>query len=308
MDFLKDPGFYIILFGNICNILTLIVLTRKKFKKFSARNILFSLTIADFFKQTSTFVFYQLGFNFKTMSELGCRVVCYLDSLTTAQSMYLMAYFSIDKFFFIKYPNNKLNRNLILFLIVCFVSIYSSTFAILVDVEKNSPVNNSSNFSSFKKNVSFNCLIPSNFSLTELISSLITPFMITFLFSCLLIQAICDSRVKLARLTSTQDKRRLKKDIKFAITTLTINVSYLLLNLPFFTLYSLQKTNSEPLLNKSFSYLHNISFSINFCILIISNSIFRKEFYYMCVCGRDAPDERRRRSTFPTTTWRRTQN
>ena len=56
-----------------------------------------------------------------------------------------------------------------------------------------------------------------------------------------------------------------KRDVKFALTSLSIDVIFILLN-------------SYHILYLMFLYLYLFSFSINFYLLFIFNSLFRDEF------------------------------
>ena len=286
-------GLLIIITGIISNSFTLIVLKRKRFKQFPARNIFCGLALADTLKLASLILLYFIDFQFESMSELGCRVQAYIEAFTTALPMFLITYSSVEKFFFIKYSKLKLYRNLTILLIVCFTFIYSAIYPALVSFVQNpfinynftSPNNNSN------KTLAYKCSIPSISYIVEAIFSVLISFLITFKFSCLLIYAILESRLKILRLTSPHDIRRLNKDIVFAITTLIINITHLLLHLPLFTYFLLNRINSVHKIDSVqqwLSDLQNIAFCINFYILVMSNSIFRKEFLHMlCVKKRN---------------------
>lgn len=53
------------------------------------------------------------------------------------------------------------------------------------------------------------------------------------LFSILLIYAILKSRLKILKLGTRHDRNRLMKDVKFAISTISLNICYIALILPF---------------------------------------------------------------------------
>ncbi len=281
-----EIGFLAKLLGIATNSITLAIFMRKKFETFSARNIFISLILADTFKLIIMIILYNFALVTRFMSELACRLISYFEAFTTALPMFLVTFASIDRFFYIKYPNFKFNRNLIILLIISFALIYSSTFAILPDEPKAFSLNRTNtNNSSLEQNYTFYCSAPLAFFLTETLVSQIIPILITFLFSCLLIHTIFKSRLKLLRLTSRQDRRKLLRDIKFAISTLIINISYVLLNLPLFIYFILNKINSKQNYFESLKnliYLLNVfSYGLNFYILIISNLIFRQEFLVM---------------------------
>ena len=307
MEVIKTIGLLVIPLGIISNIITLVVFIRRNFKKFSARNIFCALVISDILKLISVTIFYRIGRNFAFMSELGCRLQTYIEAFTTTLSMFLVVYSSIDKFFFITNPKLKLNRNLVILLIILIALIYSATYAILPEYKtslNNSSLNNSSfNNNSFNNNsLSFVCSNSVISFLLEMIFSVLIPSLMTLLFSCLLISSILESRLKILNLNTQKDRRRLKKDIIFAISTLIINILYLLFNLPLFIFKFLNKLKPNPTFSLMIPYfgdLQNLAFSMNMYILIIFNSIFRREFLSMFCCNRHS---RQQTSTFQLTT------
>ena len=274
--------FFIIIFGLIANIITLFVLMKRKFKSISARNILCALTLADSLKLSSIILFYHSGIVFRYVSEFCCRLQRYTEAFTTALSIFLITFSAIEKFISIKYSKFKFNRNLIILIITSIDSIYSVIFAILAvqPIEKSTLSGNNTNITQ-SINISFNCTSHLILFPIETVFSQLIPFLITFLFSCLLIHTIFESRLKFFSLTSPQDRKRLKRDIIFAITTLIINLTYILLNWPLYIILILIK-NINIKLNKQYqsiaSQFHHAAFGINFIILLISNSIFRHQF------------------------------
>ena len=303
MEVIETIELLVILLGIISNIITLVVFIRRNFKKFSARNIFCALVISDILKLISVTILYKIGLNLKSMSELGCRLQNYIESFTTALSMFLVVYSSIDKFFFITNPKLKLNRNLVILLIILIALIYSATYAILPEYKtslNNSSLNNSSfNNNSFNNSsLSFVCYKSVISFLLEMIFSVLIPSLMTLLFSCLLISSILESRLKILNLNTQKDRRRLKKDIIFAISTLIINILYLLFDLPLFIILISKKLKPNYNFSLILAYLgvlQTLAFSMNMYILIIFNSIFRREFLNMFCCNRHS---RQQTSTF----------
>ena len=75
-------------------------------------------------------------------------------------------------------------------------------------------------------------------------------------------------------MTRQLDRSRLKKDIKFAITSITLNALFIVLNLPL-NVFELMKINSD--LREYFYFVFFFGSCVNFYVLFFSNSIFRKE-------------------------------
>jgi hypothetical protein len=113
--------------------------------------------------------------------------------------------------------------------------------------------------------------------LIDLINFAIVPFALMLIFSLLMIVTIFKSRLRILRLTNLHDKNRLKKDIKFAVTSIILNLFFIILNLPLCiqNFVEIENFYIEDI-NLCF-YLSN--FCINFYVLVASNSIIRSEVY-----------------------------
>lgn len=97
-------------------------------------------------------------------------------------------------------------------------------------------------------------------------------------FSILLILTIFNSRSRVNPNVSDRGKKRLKHDIKFAISLITMNLFFLLLILPLMINAFLLPYYSDDL-HFILYYIYFISFAVNFYVLFITNSLFRKVFF-----------------------------
>ena len=110
--------------------------------------------------------------------------------------------------------------------------------------------------------------------LMDLFNSTLIPFALMLTFSILLIITIFKTRLRLLSFTSPNDRKKLIKDVKFSLTSIMLNFSYILLNLPI-CIISFYDFSDEII---TFTYLlFCLNYCINFLILIVFNSIFRKE-------------------------------
>jgi hypothetical protein len=121
-------------------------------------------------------------------------------------------------------------------------------------------------------------------SLMELINSSLVPFVIMLIFSGLLIQTVLKSRLRLLNLANQRDRIKLRKDIQLSVSLVVFNLAFFLLNAPH-TIYHLITTNANTDLHDTVKYISSISFCIDFYILFVLNSIFRKNvisiFHFM---------------------------
>ena len=110
----------------------------------------------------------------------------------------------------------------------------------------------------------------------DLVNSTILPFLLMIIFSSLLIYSIFKSRLRMLTLSNRNDKIKLRKDIQLAVSLVFFNVFYLVLNLPH-CIYHLV-LNSIYEWHDFVFYLSWFSYCLEFYILFLINSVFRKEF------------------------------
>lgn len=199
----------------------------------------------------------------------------------------ILVYISAHRFFSIKFPKNnfftKDKRNNLIFIALLLIYnglFYSPVFIFSGFVRyENALIGNSTN-TTYRIGCSFlNTEYMTILALMDLINSALIPFILMTIFSILLIAYIFKIRQKISsktKLSSASDKKKFKKDIKFSLTIISLNVLFLVLNVP--TMYvGLIELNNLPL--KSFiNYLYYASYGCNFYVLVLSNSLFRSEF------------------------------
>ena len=82
--------------------------------------------------------------------------------------------------------------------------------------------------------------------------------------------------MKLLSFTLPNDRKRLMKDLKFSLSSIVLNFSYILLTLPS-CVGDLNEFSED--INNIFNYFYYLNYCANFYILMATNSIFRKEFF-----------------------------
>jgi hypothetical protein len=74
-------------------------------------------------------------------------------------------------------------------------------------------------------------------------------------------------------------KRRIRKDIKFSITSIFLNVVFIILNLPLCVIYLDEDNFDKNSVSYVVSlYLFYTTYAINFYLFLVVNSSFRNEF------------------------------
>ena len=204
----------------------------------------------------------------------------------TGISSWLLVLASIDKFITIVFPNlKKLNTNVEILILVVFNLVYLSPYAILcennlmmkqycngtnINETLKSPTTNGTNIT-----LTIECPYPEFYKYIELVISILIPFIAMLIFTSLLVRVIFQTRLKILNVNNRRDRNRLKKDIQFAITNISLNVLFICLDLPYFIIRILKM--STDILNN----FHSFSFCMSFYILFITNSIFRHEILKM---------------------------
>jgi hypothetical protein len=98
-----------------------------------------------------------------------------------------------------------------------------------------------------------------------------------FIFSSLIILAIFQSRNRVMR--NIVEQRNFKQDIRFSVTSLSLNIIFLILNLPMSLIgFSTSFSNFEFRLCL---YIFLCNYAINFYVILLTNSLVRKELAKM---------------------------
>lgn len=261
----------LILMEIVGSIFGLLVLKKKKLKKIGPLHMYRYLFIVGIVNSPKVLQYYLHNFNiqFETSSVLACRLVSYYWYVTFPLSPMILVYISIERFFLIKYPdkkhilNKKINQYIYMTILVGFNLLINIWIPFDYDLITKK---NSTNLKCATQNKRGHFLI--------VLNSNIIPYSLIIVFTILLIYSVFKSRSRVVSNYTDRQKTTFKRDVKFAFTSISLNVIFFLCNLPLtFTLYY-----SYPGLFLFFLYLHLLSFSINFYLLFIFNSLFRDEF------------------------------
>ena len=278
----------IVTIGTIANILAFIIFSRKRFENtiFSTyfRFLLVVDTIGLVYLALGKFLYFQFEINIRDFNESLCRLTLLLAYSVPPISAYLVVAISIDRWFTITKPTILLFRRKQSFqvrvcvgIIVANLIYNGQLFFSYVGIDKNQ-VNSTERI----------CLVQSLNALQtmDLINSTIVPFAIMIISTILTVNSVFDSRKKIRQSrnqnnSSNQNQIR-KRDTKFAITSIAINIIFLILNLPFAlstqipnTLMPDYQSDIILVIFLLFTYLnHGMVFFINISV----NNIFLEEF------------------------------
>ena len=207
--------------------------------------------------------------------SIGCKLYNILTYAFDALSPWCLVYISVEKCISIAAPTKrnmliKRKNQTIFFVCLCFFNfIYHINVPFSFDL-----LNVENSTICFFTNEENHIIIP----LMDLVNCVLAPFLLMITFSSLLIAAIFNSR-RIIHLNDSEKRiKRLKRDIKFSISSLSMNLLFVILNMPieieiFFSYYD----NND--LYVIFNYLYFFSYAVNFYIILFTNSQFRKEFF-----------------------------
>lgn len=271
----------IFVFGLIGNCLGLIVLKSEKLKKIGPIRTYRFLFITDtvyLFSILKTNIQVVYGVDIVTLSNLSCKLFTYfLNALASVPPM-LLVYISIERFLSIKKADkshllrNKTSQRIYFLAIICFNFIFYMPVLLIYELKEahNSSMSDPVCTFSDSGNILFVMIFTNRIFL---------PFLLMFTATILLIQTIFSSRNRIQANYTFRENYRFRKDVKFAFTSITINIMFIILNLPFILVYFLFRFDMIMLVLTLNLFL--ISYAINFYLILVSNYLFRKQFFLL---------------------------
>ena len=290
----------VLIFGLAGNILSFIVFSRKKFK-----NTLFSiyfrvLNIADVYTilfALVDFLKYKVGYEIEIISAFFCKTTFYSLFAISPISGHILVVIAIDRFITTRCPNRFSIRNKKYFqIILClFITLYNISYYIPMIIFHEFELISVNDSNSTK--ISYACNL-NDAGVTywmDFFNSTVIPFALMIIFTSLTLKLIFDSRVKLAAtrrvrtraasLVQSNSTTKIK-DIKFAVTSITLNLCFLVLNFPVVTysllsVYMQMDQDLQDFIYVITEFFFYVNAGLLFYINILVNSIFKKELYEM---------------------------
>ena len=265
--------------GFIGHIVSIMVFLRKPFRNNSISTYCIALAIAEslsLVKFVDTIGYFVYNSDLSHLSEEICKSFTYLITLLSSIQPCIMVVFSIDKLLSMKtrsFPilKKKWFQLLLVAASVLFnVAIYIY-FPIFLKRREIFP-------GYFVCDVSamsfFNIL-----TAQTLIETFILPFIILIITSVLTIRELYKSRNAIERVGNVSKERK-SRDKKYAFTSVTLNILFVILKLPFLIFFILNAYLSyfDVYFYNIVSYLFFLYTSLGFFVHLITNSIFRREF------------------------------
>lgn len=281
--FLKIPlPVMLVSTGLLANCLVIIVYSREKFNRLPTKNILRLIALADTFclvQQTKFSLRYIFNIDIYTISSFMCKFFVYISHFNFI-SAWLLVYISTDRMLSILFPNItkrlKPFQSIICFIICAINCIFFGQRLIYQELTISNVTNTTLCHIADKYQAYFKV-----FEWIDLMISILVPFVLMLLCSVFLIISIFQSRRRF-RAKSSFAKRKLNRDLKFSITLVFLDISFVSLNLPITVFFLVNIWTHESL---TWFYLlddlYYASYSVNFFIYLLVNVEFRNEFLVM---------------------------
>jgi hypothetical protein len=266
----------ILAIGFVGNYLGFKTMQRPKMIEIGPRNTYKYLFISDTIYLVfiiGTYLQYSFNIDPTILSNVICKLWWYIVFSFDSQSSMLLVYISIDRYVSIKIPSfryfmRKRNNQLIFYIMkLMFNLIYYLPAVYNVKLIRT----NETLICTFNDQYSQQLL-----SYMDLANLLIFPSTLILIFSILLGIEVIKSRSRILDNFLKEENEFFFKNLSFTISSIVLNIIYLLLVIPI-SFYSFLPDFTE-IYGFIFSYyLFYLTYSINFYILFISNSLFRKE-------------------------------
>jgi hypothetical protein len=208
------------------------------------------------------------------LSKIACKLWFYINYSLDSQSSMLLVYISIDRYvsikistlrFFLRKRNNQL---------IYFISVFMFNLLYYLPVAYNYTLNtfNDTLVCQFANQYSQDLI-----SYMDLANRVILPSILIMIFSILLGKEIIKSRSRISANFEREENEYFYNNIRLAISSICLNIIYILVQMPISVYYFLPNYTLIDGYNFVY-YLFYSSYSINFYIIFISNSLFRKQF------------------------------
>lgn len=288
-----------IILGLVGNLLGLIVILKKKLNKMGPQKIFICMFIYDLIYFPMIFhpyLAYGFGINITTMSSIACKLYWYARYSIAFVSPMMNAYISADRFISVAFPTKKffLQKSNIQFIYISIIVSLNPLIAVIIPMyfDLKDLIVESSVGLNQTESVSVVCDFVNLFwqyvsGQVDLISRVIIPSFLMITFSVLIIASIFKSRNRIARNFSLSENETFRKDVRFSIVCVSLNIFYILFSLPISIVVLLPDypTNEFYVM---FSFLFFGAYCANFYLMFFFNKLFRKVFWetFCCFTGK----------------------
>lgn len=270
------------LFGNLS---ALLVLERKRFKKIGSVNIyklLFYIDIFYLVQLLQPYLAYAYAYDLTLLSDISCKLYYFINTSMATLSPNCLIYISIEKLTSIRYLirkeffKKKLTQFLFFIIVIAFNVICYTAVPFLIGINEQFVQNgtNQSRLICYFNDSSSQFTV----SLIILINRVIMSSVVMIALTISLASTVFKSRYRVVVNYTSRQNELFQRDIKFSLTAILLNLIYLFLNLPIGIALFIPGFLTDYIQFLVMFYLFYSSYACNFYLILMSNSIFRREF------------------------------
>lgn len=266
--------------GLLGNILLWIVYSQGSLRKLSVSIYFRLVAIFCAFQCLIFLIYYIFDESFSNIfkhSDLACRLIIYSYFLPTPIAGWFEVAASLDRFLTIVFPNKFtfIQRPIFQRIVVFAIIVYNMAFY-FKNIFENNIENN-------------DCVLDLNnpVIILDFINAGVCIFMLMLILTISTFYGVVQAH-KRVRLIINKDnlKRTRKRDIKFGVTMIVLNVLFFIMNFPYrlnmITFLPPFDQTAHPMAASVFitvlTYLFELYFCVNFYIQLAVNNVVRKEF------------------------------
>jgi len=272
----------IFIIGLVGNLFGLLVLLRKNLAKIGPRGMyrfLFVMDIINLFSIIVNYLNSAFNLNLLIISKYACKLCIYLTIWLGTIPPYILIYISVEKIIATKYPSRKYflrktETQVIYFLIILSLNSVYNLITIFVTDIIMIPIENSTTTTISVCGFINNHFLFTTFNWMDNVNRQIIPNILMITSSIIFLNSIWNLNQRIAQNFGTN--QNLKKKISQIISLIILNISYIIFPLPISVVAYFYTPNNIEFL-ASF-YFRMIAYSINFYVLLFTNSLFREEF------------------------------
>lgn len=304
---------FVLIWGVVGNAFSFIIFSRKKFRV-TFFSVYFRILA---FTDTFTLLFIINDFpatyfneDIQNSSYIMCKMFYYFIYSISPTSAWILVIVSLDRMLNIIRPNQylfmkkKKTQIMICFAIFVFNIVYYIPQAIYKEYQEV-------NLSNSSTEIEYKCVGLDEEKIVDwmdLFNSTIMPFILMIIFTSITVKRLFESRSKTAVERNLLGHIGIKnRDVKFALTSISLNIFFFLFNLPVcifhvLTHYIVLDDADFSLLNIIILFCFYLNFGIVFYVNVFTNPLFRNELLIFLRIKK-VSDKFSNNNNFRKTTW-----
>ncbi len=283
----------VIILGSVGNFLGLYIISNKKLKQMGPHSIFICMFVLDCIYLPLIFHPYlanAFNIDVTAMSNTACKAYWYARYSIAIISPMMNVYISVERFISITYPVRKFflqKKNVqVVYILVIIVLNYLFAVPIALGFELQFVKTTGSNQS---ESIVYYCDFGSLYwqdviGSIDMVTRVIVPSLLMVVFSIMISASILRSRFKNA--ATDANNASLRKDIRFTVVSIGLNLFYIMFSLPVSVVVLLRDFWGNQYYIP-FSFLFFVAYCANFYLMIAFNRLFRNTFatQFYKICG-----------------------